>query len=168
MPITPYHIIAGVAAKAIKPKYFSWTVFVLANIAIDTEALYFLATTGMASHKIFHTLIGATIIAIICATLGKYICEFGLKILNYILPNRISLLWFDRSTKINHTAAWSGAIIGAYSHIFLDSLVNIDMRPLFPFSDQNYLLGLISLQNMYYLCIGAFLIGIIIYFLKTK
>ena len=82
MPITPYHIIAGVAAKAIKPKYFSWTVFALANVAIDTEALYSLITTGMVSHKIFHTLIGATIIAIICATLGKYVCEFGLKILN--------------------------------------------------------------------------------------
>ena len=168
MPITPYHVIAGVAVKAISPKYFSWTVFVLANIAIDTEVLYCLITTDIASHKLFHTLVGATIIAILCATLGKYLCEFGLRILNYIVKNKVSLLWFDGSTKISHSAAWSGAIIGAYSHILLDSFVNIDMRPLFPFSDQNYLLGLISLQNIYYLCIGAFLIGIIIYFFKTK
>ena len=168
MPVTPYHIIAGVAAKAIRPKYFSWTVFALANIAIDTEAIYFLITTGIVSHRIFHTLVGATIIAILCATLGKYLCEFGLRILNYIVKNKVSLLWFDGSTKISHSAAWSGAIIGAYSHILLDSFVNIDMKPLFPFSDQNYLLGLISLQNIYYLCIGAFLIGIIIYFFKTK
>ena len=166
VPITPYHVIAGVAVKAISPKYFSWTVFVLANIAIDTEVLYYLITTGIASHRIFHTLIGATIIAIICASLGKYVCEIGLKALNYIIPNRISLLCFDRNTKINHTSAWSGAIIGAYSHIFLDSFVNIDMRPLFPFSDQNLLLGLISLQNMYYLCVSAFIIGIMIYFIK--
>ena len=166
MPITPYHIIAGVAVKAIKPKYFSWTVFVLVNIAIDTEALYYLIITGIASHRIFHTLIGATIIAIICATLGKYICELGLKVLNYILLSRVTLFWFNRNTKINHTAAWSGAFIGAYSHIFLDSFVNIDMRPLSPFSDQNLLLGLISLQNMYYLCIIAFLIGMMIYFIR--
>ena len=41
MPITPFHIIAGVAAKSISPKYFSWTVFALANVLIDTEAVYY-------------------------------------------------------------------------------------------------------------------------------
>ena len=41
MPVTPFHIIAGVAAKSIRPKYFSWTVFALANVLIDTEAVYY-------------------------------------------------------------------------------------------------------------------------------
>ena len=41
MPVTPFHIVAGVIVKSSKPKYFSWTVFVLANVLIDTEAVLF-------------------------------------------------------------------------------------------------------------------------------
>ena len=165
MPITPFHIIAGVAAKSIRPKYFSWTVFALANVLIDTEAVYYFFTTGSPAHKYFHTWVGATIIAILCATLGKYLCEIGLRVLNYVFLNEKyvpSLKWLRQGIKIDQFSAWSGAVIGAYSHIFLDSFVNLDMKPYFPFSDQNHLLGLISLKNTYMICIGLFLIGLII------
>ena len=47
MPVTPFHIIAGVVVKSAKPKYFSWTVFALANVLIDTEAVYYFFTTGI-------------------------------------------------------------------------------------------------------------------------
>ena len=165
MPITPFHIIAGVAVKSLRPKYFSWTVFTLANVLIDTEAVYYYFTSGSPAHKYFHTWLGATIIAILCATLGKFLCEIGLKVLNYIFLNKKYLpflKWFRQEVKITEISAWSGAFIGAYSHIFLDSFVNLDMKPYFPFSDQNHLLGLISLKNTYILCTGLFLVGIII------
>mgnify|MGYP000716406651 FL=1 len=32
---------------------------------------------------------------------------------------------------------------------------------------KNHLLGLISLQNTYYLCVGLFIIGVIIYIFTT-
>ena len=165
MPITPFHIVAGVAAKSIRPRNFSWTVFALANVLIDTEAVYYFFTTGSPAHKYFHTWIGASIIAILCATLGKYICEIGLKILNFVFLNEnyfLKLKRFQFKTKINNISSWSGAFIGAYSHIFLDSFVNLDMQPYFPFSEQNHLLGLISLNNLYLLCIALFIIGIFI------
>ena len=171
MPITPFHIIAGVAAKSLRPKYFSWTVFVLANILIDTEVVYYFFTEGSPAHKYFHTWIGATIIAFICATAGKYLCEVGLKILNFIFLNEKylpSLKWLRQGVKINQISAWSGAFIGGYSHIFLDSFVNLDMKPCFPFSDQNHLLGLISLKNTYVLCIGLFIIGVLLFISKIK
>ena len=170
MPVTPFHIIAGVAAKSLRPKYFSWTVFALANVLIDTEAVYYFFTTGVPAHKYFHTWLGATIIAILCAVLGKYLCEFCLKIWNNVflhekyLPR---LKAFRSGVKIDKFSAWSGATLGAYSHIFLDSFVNLDMKPYLPFSDKNHLLGLISLQNTYYLCIGLFIIGVIIYIFTT-
>ena len=166
MPITPFHIVAGVAAKSIRPKHFSWTVFALANVLIDTEAVYYYLTTGVPAHKYFHTWIGASIIAILCATLGKYICELGLKIFNFIFLNKnysLKLRRFQFKTKINNLSSWSGAFIGAYSHIFLDSFVNLDMQPYFPFSEQNHMLGLISLNNLYLICIALFLIGIVIW-----
>lgn len=171
MPVTPFHIIAGVAAKSIRPKYFSWTVFALANVLIDTEAVYYFFTTGLPAHKYFHTWVGATIIAILCATLGKYLCEIGLRVLNYVFLNEKyvpSLKWLRQGIKIDQFSAWSGAVIGAYSHIFLDSFVNLDMKPYFPFSDQNHLLGLISLKNTYILCIGLFIAGLIILIIRTR
>ena len=76
MPVTPFHLMAGVVAKSIRPKYFSWTVFALANVLIDTEAVYFYFTTGVPQHKYTHSWLLATIIIIICAVLGKYLCEF--------------------------------------------------------------------------------------------
>tara|TARA_B100001093_G_C26709166_1_gene962641 strand:+ start:278 stop:790 length:513 start_codon:yes stop_codon:yes gene_type:complete len=169
MPLTPYHIVAGVAAKSIKPKQFSWTIFVLANISIDTEGVYYLITTGSAAHKIFHTWFAATIIAILCATFGKYLCEFGLRIWNNLILNEKYFPSFKRvrsSSEINQTTAWYSAFIGAYSHIILDSFVALDMKPYFPFSDTNHLLGLISLQNIQYLCLGLFFVGIMIYIFK--
>tara|TARA_B100001057_G_scaffold322452_1_gene322687 strand:- start:874 stop:1392 length:519 start_codon:yes stop_codon:yes gene_type:complete len=171
LPITPFHIIAGVAAKSIRPKYFSWTVFALANVLIDTEAVYYFFTTGSPAHKYFHTWVGATIIAILCATLGKYLCEIGLRVLNYVFLNEKyvpSLKWLRQGIKIDQFSAWSGAVIGAYSHIFLDSFVNLDMKPYFPFSDQNHLLGLISLKNTYILCIGLFIAGLIILIIRNR
>ena len=162
MPVTPFHLIAAVPLKSITKKKFSWTVFALANVFIDTEVIYFVLTTGIPSHKIFHTVMGATIIAILCATLGKYLCQLGLKILNLIIPKKIIIF----ETVISFKTAWISAFIGAYSHILLDSFVNIDMRPLYPFSDSNQLLGLLSLNFLYLLCIFLFLIGIVIAFIN--
>lgn len=166
MPVTPFHIVAGVVVKSAKPKYFSWTVFALANVLIDTEAVYYFFTTGIPQHKYFHTWIGATVILILCALLGKYLCQFWLWIWNNIFLNRRYFPYlqnFKSGTKIDSVSAWVGATVGAYTHIILDSFVNLDMKPYFPFSDENHLLGLISLKNTYYLCIGLFVVGVLVY-----
>jgi membrane-bound metal-dependent hydrolase YbcI (DUF457 family) len=46
------------------------------------------------------------------------------------------------------------AMIGMYSHVFLDSFIHAQMHPLVRFSDANPLLGVISIDNLYLLCIG--------------
>ena len=171
MPITPFNIVAGVIVKSSKPKHFSWTVFALANVLIDTEAVYYFLITGIPQHKYFHTWIGATIILILCALLGKYLCQWWLQIWNKIFLNTRyfpHLKTFKSKTKIDPISAWIGATVGAYTHIILDSFVNLDMKPYFPFSDKNHLLGLISLQNIYYLCIGLFIVGVLLYFQNIK
>lgn len=70
MPITPFHLIAITPVKAIIPKHFSWSVFVLTNIVIDLEPITFFLITLNPQHLFFHTIIGATLIAVFCATLG--------------------------------------------------------------------------------------------------
>ena len=169
MPLTPFHIVAGASVKSVFPKYFSWSVFTLTNIIIDTEVLYYLFTTGELSHKFFHTILGASLIAIICATLGKPICELGLRICNNTLQNEKSLKslrWLSTDVKINTISSLIGAFAGAYTHLILDSVMHRDVVPLSPFTNINNLLGIISIENLQYACLGSFIIGLIIYIVR--
>ena len=62
------------------------------------------------------------------------------------------------SKLISWPAAITGALVGTYSHIFLDRIMHSDMQPFAPLSEVNALLHLISvggLHLLYVLC-GAF------------
>ena len=165
MPFTPFHIVAGTSIKSVFPKYFSFSTFALTNVLIDCEALYYYFTTGVLSHKFFHTIFGVSIVAIICATLGKPVCEFGLRIWNKTLKME-NIKWFKTEIKINNFSSWIGAITGALSQLILDSIMHRDMTPLFPFSNQNIFLRIVSVENLHYICLVLFLIGVFIYLLK--
>ena len=158
MPITPFHIVAGFAVKSIFGRYFSWSVFTLTNIIIDTEVIYYILTIGEASHKFFHTFFGSTIVAPICEKVLEY--------WNKNLQNEKSLSklkWLATGTKITILSSVSGAFVGAYSHILLDSFMHIDVKPL-----GNNMLGIISIDTLHLSCVALFLIGVVIYFLKRK
>ena len=165
MPFTPFRIVAGTSIKSVCPKYFSWSTFALTNVLIDCEPLYYFFTTGALSHKFFHTIIGGSIIAIICATLGKPFCEFGLRIWNKNFKME-NIEWFKTNSKISKISSWSGALIGAYSHILFDSVMHRDMTPLSPFTNYNGLLRIISIENLHYICLGLFAMGIFIYLFR--
>ena len=165
MPFTPFHIAAGASVKAILPKQFSWSIFTLTNILIDCEPLYYHFTEGMLSHKFFHSIIGASIVAIVCATLGKPLCEYGLKLWNNSLAPE-DKRWLGSGIKISHLSAWTGAVIGAYSHLILDSIMHLDIKPLAPFTDENPLLGILGVMELHVLCLILLGAGGIIYILK--
>ncbi len=167
MPFTPFHIAAGASVKAIAPRHFSWSVFTLTNILIDCEPLYYHFTEGMLSHKFFHSIIGASIVAAVCATLGKPLCEYGLKLWNNSLAPE-DKRWLGSGIKISHLSAWTGAVIGAYSHLILDSIMHLDIKPLAPFTDENQLLEIMEIFELYILCLLLFGLGVIIYLLKKS
>ena len=128
MPITPFHIIAGFAVKSIFNKHFSWSIFALTNIIIDVEVIYYIITIGEPSHKFLHTLIGSSIVALSCAIIGIPICERVLKFWNNNLQNEKSLeklRWLRTESNISSVSSFTGAFVGAYSHILLDSFFNI-------------------------------------------
>ena len=164
MPVTPFHLMAGVAVKSFVRSNFSWTIFALTNIIIDIEVVYYYIATGIPSHKFFHTFLGSTIIVILCATVGRYLCQLGLKLINLIFTNKV--IKFD--TTIHKKTAWISAFIGAYSHVLFDCFANDDMRPLYPFSEKNLLLGLLSNNFMMFSCTALFLIGILVAYLKYR
>ena len=168
MPITPFHIIAGFAVKSIFNKHFSWSIFALTNIIIDVEVIYYILTIGEASHKFFHTLIGSTIVALSCAIIGIPICERLLKFWNKNLQNVKSLeklKWLSTDTNISVVSSFTGAFVGAYSHIILDSLMHFDVKPFEPFFSKTFV-GIISSDLLHILLVGLFFFGLIVFFVK--
>lgn len=169
MPITPFHLIAITPVKAIAPKHFSWSVFVITNIVIDLEPISLFLITMNPQHLFFHTIIGATLIAGLCATFGKRWCELAIEIWNDEIRGKPEARWFTSERKISKTAAWSGALIGAWSHLLLDSFMHDDIKPLSPFTDANVLYGTISIGWLHTVCFSLGILGfILLIFLRVK
>ena len=163
MPFTPFHIIAAAPIKAIIPRHFSWSIFTLTNIIIDLEPITYFIFTGVPSHKFFHSILGATLLGLICALYFRKLCG------NYIMKwNRnlhpIDRKWLEvKNYKIHLFEGITGGLIGAWSHLILDSLMHHDIKPLWPFMTNNSLLGLLSPDLILYFCSGLFITGIVIF-----
>ncbi|MEW5249027.1 hypothetical protein [Microbulbifer discodermiae] len=106
-------------------------------------------------HGFTHTYAGASLLAVFSALSGKYLSEIGLYILD-MNPN-----W---QVKISWRVALLSGFIGAYSHVFIDSIMHSDMHPFFPFSESNKLQGIISVELLHKLCMVSAIIGGILYF----
>ncbi|MCB1864853.1 MAG: DUF4184 domain-containing protein [Chromatiales bacterium] len=158
MPFTPFHFGPGSLIKATMPKQFSFTVFVFSQVLIDVESLYFLVHGEWPVHRFFHTYTGATLIALASYWGGRPICGIALAVLGgkFVL-SKSGLAQAIRL--ISRTAAASGAVIGAYSHVALDSIMHGDMRPFAPFSDANGLFDFLSPGELHVYCLVAGLVG---------
>jgi hypothetical protein len=146
MPITPLHFGLGAALKALLPGTFSFTVFALVNVIVDIEPVVRVILGSDRLHAHIHTYSGATLVAIPCALFGRPLCEWALRLWNRHLDASLKALRVD--TSISRTASWSGALLGAWSHVALDSIMHPDMDPLWPFAPGNALLGLISIEAL--------------------
>lgn len=161
MPITPFHLLAVTPIKAIAPKHFSWSVFALTNIIVDLEPITLYLVTLEPRHLFFHTIIGATLIAVLCATFGKRWCELAIGIWNEEIKGKPEAKWLTSEEWINKRSAWSGALIGAWSHLLLDSFMHDDIKPLSPFSHSNPLLGTINLAYLHTFCVVSGIVGLL-------
>ena len=79
-----------------------------------------------------------------------------------------NIKWFKTESKINNFSSWMGAITGALSQLILDSIMHRDMAPLYPFSNQNIFLRIVSVENLHFICLGLFVIGVFVYLFKKK
>jgi len=153
VPITPFHFGPGAAIHAIAPKYVSFLAFCSANILIDIEPFYYMATGQYPLHRFFHTYIGATIITVATAL----IFFAALK-----LASRVKLPNLFQWQSLNSFPIWLGAAVGSYSHIVFDSVMHSDIVPLLPFSETNVLYQFVSLGELHLFCVFAALSGVVI------
>jgi membrane-bound metal-dependent hydrolase YbcI (DUF457 family) len=153
----------GILIKAILQSSFSLMVFGWTQIVMDIQPLIVMITGEGHLHGFTHTYVGAVLIAIFSALTGKYLSEFGLKILRISKSeNPISIAWW---------VVFLSAFLGSFSHVFLDSIMHADVEPFFPVTLDNQLLDLISIPLLHKVCLYSGLIGAAIYYgtyLKVK
>lgn len=148
MPVTPFHFGPGLLLHAVAPRLISFTAFVAANVVIDLESAYFLITGGMPVHRTLHTFAVAPIVGIAVGWLVHLVW--------HPLEQRFAL------RVLTLRAALFGGMLGGVTHAVLDSIMHGDMRPMWPVSSANPILGSIDLQSLHLLCVVSGLIGLVV------
>ncbi|NEV63240.1 DUF4184 family protein [Thiorhodococcus minor] len=161
MPFTPLHLGPGAVLKSLTGPTFSLSVFAIAQLAMDVEVVARALTDRAVLHGFTNTLAGATLVAFTCGLIGRALGEHSLHWWNRQLsPTQAKRLAVR--AQISQTAAWSGALIGAYSHWLLDAIMHADARPLAPFAASNPFLGLVSTTQLHRFCLWSLGLGVLI------
>lgn len=155
MPFTPIHMGPGIFIKAVLQSSFSLMVFGWTQIVMDIQPLWVLVTGEGHLHGFSHTYLGATLLAVVAGISGKYLSELGLRIIAPHCVEAIEIRWW---------VACTSALIGAFTHVMLDSMMHADMAPLYPFSNVNSLLGAVSVADLHKACMYTGLVGTAIYY----
>lgn len=113
MPFTPFHLGAGVAAKALAPRLISLQVFALTQVAMDIEPGVRMAMGAGDLHGWTHTLAGAAPMALVSVIAWK------------ILEGR--RIWRWTFEPVSTTMLWTTACVGSWSHVLMDALIHQDM-----------------------------------------
>ena len=153
------------AALIIKPglnRNFSVITFGIAQIAMDIEPGIGMLTGADVLHGPTHTILGALVIAYLVMLIAPSVCNYlqnrwNKEVIHYKQP------WLVQSAALPKSAVISGAFFGTLSHVALDSLMHHDMHPLMPFSKANPLLGLVSHDAVYQLCVIAGVLGAVVW-----
>jgi hypothetical protein len=153
----------GMAIKAALPKHFSIIVFGLTQIALDLEVLWYLARWNPPLHRFWHTYVGATVVAVVFTLAGKPASLMIKSIWNQI-AKRCSDVDLSDPVHTSWLASASAAVVGAYSHILLDSLFHPDIEPLQPWSESNPLFGIINPRMLQIGCVILGIIGLVWFF----
>jgi hypothetical protein len=152
MPITPFHFGPGALVAIAAPRRVSFLAFCAANVLIDCESLYNMTTGQPRIHTFLHTYVGASLAA--GATVLLFLLARGL-LRN--LPDYPIFAW----RKLAVAAVALGAVLGAWSHVVLDSIMHADITPLAPFSTRNVLYQLVSLQALHLACMAAAVLALV-------
>ena len=156
MPFTPIHMGPGILIKALLQGGFSLMVFGWAQIVMDIQPLLVMLSGEGQLHGFSHTLIGAGLLGAFSMLSGKYLAELGLRILGIAKP--------DRPMVISWPVAAGSDFIGTASHVWLDAIMHSDVAPLYPWSNRNAWLGVISIDQLHLLCLISGLVGAAIFF----
>jgi membrane-bound metal-dependent hydrolase YbcI (DUF457 family) len=159
VPITPFHFGPGALVAAASRSKVSFLAVAAANVLIDVESLYNMITAQPRTHTFFHTYLGSTLAATI-VVLGF----LPIRWLAFKLPPWRIVAWRRLSVR----AVLLGSLVGAWTHVLLDSVMHGDITPFAPFSSSNALYRIVPLGALYLFCIGAGVAGATWYVLSSN
>ncbi|MDO8624861.1 MAG: hypothetical protein Q7R47_02165 [Candidatus Diapherotrites archaeon] len=158
MPFTPFHLGPALAIGIAFRKWLHIPTFLIANIIIDIEP--FLVIFGGLDgpvHGLTHTFLGALVIGTLLAIAIKPIAAR--------IEPAMKKIRLGSSTAFS--AIGISAVGGIALHVVLDSVLYTDIQPFFPLQ-ANPLLGLLSFDAVYGLCVVLGIIGIVLYGLSLN
>jgi hypothetical protein len=159
MPFTPFHFGPGAALKFTFGRHFSLSLFCVAQVVTDLEVLFYMARGEQPWHRFLHTYVGAGVTTAISVAFGWPLCRVLVRKWEGWKDAPLHE-YFWPSGNISFLAALTGAALGAFSHVLLDSVMHADTRPLQPFRTDNPLYGLLGPGTLHGLCFALGVIGI--------
>ena len=160
MPFTPFHLGSALLFGLVFSSAFDLPMLLVASVVLDVEPFCILLFNLPRSlHGFFHSYVGSSILAVLVA------------VVVYSLRNILTkiMLKFKISQKSSFQKILFTSLIGAYSHVFLDSLLYREMNPLYPLQG-NPFVGVASAHVAYTVIYGfcglSFILSIILYLYK--
>lgn len=162
MPFTPFHLGPALLFGLAFCSIFDLLTLLIASVIPDVEPFCILLFDLSApSHGFFHSYVVSSILAVLVAV-GVYSFR---GIFTKIMQK------FRVSQKSSFQKILFTSFIGAYSHVFLDSLLYEKMDPLYPLQG-NPFVGImptyIADEVVYGFCSISFIFGIVLYLYKIS
>ncbi len=128
------------------PRYVSFLSFCVVNVLIDIESLHNMLAGRTRIHTFFHTYVGASFVAVYLVALFIAARWLALR-----LPDHLLLRW----RTLGVVPVVLGSVLGAWSHVLLDSVMHSDIVPLWPWSQANPLFQVISTTDLHWACVAS-------------
>lgn len=154
MPVTHFHFGPGGLITLASRGRASFLAFCAANVLIDVESLVNMVSGAPRIHTFFHTYIGATLAAFAVVMLFVPARAIARR-----LPAWRLLAWRE----LGIAAVATGALLGAWTHVVLDSIMHGDITPLAPFTDANGLYRIISLWWLHLVCVVSGVLALLVW-----
>jgi len=154
MPFTPYHFGPSGFVGLVFKKYLDLPVFVLANVIVDIEVLFY---DHWPVHRYAHTLLLGAAVGILWA-LAAFPCRS-------VFAKIMKLLRLPYQTGLKKMII--SGILGVWFHVLIDSIYHWDVRLFWP-SSIKPLFALLSTGQVKISCIILWLAALVLYAIYTK
>lgn len=148
MPFTPYHFGPSGFIGLLLRKWIDIPVFVLANVIVDVEVLFF---DRWPVHRYFHTLLLGALVGACWGFLAYRLRGVFTGLMRILQPSYQTGLW---------KMVVSG-VLGVWLHVVIDAIYHWDVKIFWP-SKARPLYGLLSQGDVKLICVG-FLVAAVVY-----
>ena len=159
MPFTPFHLGPALLLGAVLGRRLDLPTLLVSSTIVDVRAaLVVFGPLDGPVHGILTTFAGGTGVALLVAGAATGLPQ--------PLRSALDRVRFAREPSTSSVAA--AALVGAYSHVVLDSMLYTDARPLFPVRWNPFLLDGARFVSVYAGCVIAGVLGVAIFAVRYR